>query len=84
MHLSMLSPEGGGGGVCPKGGDFDRTTYSQGGEFDLATILDNEEGLEINLVPKDFSCPGSEGKALETRLSENNSAILKNTRKALK
>ena len=52
MHLSMLSPGGGGGRsghsrgfdceVCPQGGDFDRTRYPQGGEFDMTTILDNE------------------------------------------
>ena len=70
--------------LCPKGGDFDHTTYPQDGESDMATILDNEEGLEINLVPKAFPSPGSEGKALETRLPENKSAILKNTQKALK
>ena len=29
--------------VCPQGGDFGRTRYSQGGEFDMTTILDNEE-----------------------------------------
>ena len=50
----------------------------------MATILDNEEGLEINLVPKAFPSPGSAGKALGTRLPKNNSAILENTRKAFK
>ena len=57
MHPSMFSPRGGGSGhprgfdceVCPQGGDFDRTRYLQGGEFDTTTILDDEEGLEINL-----------------------------------
>ena len=29
--------------VCPQLGDFDRTRYPQGGEFDMTTILDNEE-----------------------------------------
>ena len=54
MHLSMLSSKGGGGGegkVCPEGGDFDHTRYSQGGEFDMATILGNEEGFESTLFP---------------------------------
>ena len=50
----------------------------------MATILDNEEGLEINLVPKAFPSPSSEGKALGTRLPENNFAILENTQKAFK
>ena len=45
MHLSMLSPREGG---------FDCEVCPQGGEFDMATILDNKEGLEINLVPKAF------------------------------
>ena len=95
MHLSMLSParrKGGGGGgagyprgfdceVCSQGGDSDRMTYPQGGEFDMATILDNEV-LEINLVPKVFTPSSSERKVLETRLPENNSAILENTQKA--
>ena len=59
MHLSMLFPKGGGGGlgypqgfdydVHPQGGDFDRTRYPRGEEFDMTTILNNEEGLEINL-----------------------------------
>ena len=59
MHLSMLSPGGGGGEldypqgfyreVSPQGGNFDRTRYPQGGEFYMTTILDNEEVLEINL-----------------------------------
>ena len=31
----------------------------------MATILDNEEGLEINLVPKAFPSLGSGEKALE-------------------
>ena len=68
--------------VPTQGGDFNRSTYSQGREFDMATILDNEEGLEINLVPKAFPSPSSEGKALGTRLLGNNSAILKNTQNA--
>ena len=50
----------------------------------MATILDNEEGLEINLVPKAFPSPGNEEKALGTRLPKSNSAILENTRKAFK
>ena len=70
--------------VCPQGGDFDRTAYPQGGRFNMATILDNEEGLEINLVPKAFPSPGSAGKALGTRLPKNNFTILENTRKAFK
>ena len=57
MHLSMLSPGWGESGyprgfdceVCSQGGDFDHTRYPQSGEFDVTTILDNEEGLEINL-----------------------------------
>ena len=63
---------------------MDRATYFQGGEFDMATILDNEEGLEINLVPKAFPSLGSREKALRTRLPKNNSAILENTQKAFK
>ena len=55
----------------PRVGDFDHMTYPQGGEIDMATILDNEEGLEINLVPKAFPSPSSEGKALGMRLPEN-------------
>ena len=56
MHLSMINPGGGGGigyprgsdcEVCPRGGDFDHIRYPQGGEFDMSTILNNEEGLEI-------------------------------------
>ena len=51
MHLSMLSPRGRRSGnprgfdceVCPQGGDFDRARYPQCGEFDMTTILDNEE-----------------------------------------
>ena len=37
--------------VCPQGRDFyfDCTRYLQGGEFEMTTILDNEEDLEINL-----------------------------------
>ena len=50
----------------------------------MATILDNEEGLEINLVPKAFPSLGSREKALRTRLPKNNSAILENTQKAFK
>ena len=50
----------------------------------MATILDNEKGLEINLVPKAFPSPGSGEKALGTRLPKINSAILENTRKAFK
>ena len=42
------------------------------GNFDMAIILDNGEGLEINLVPKAFLSPGSAGKALGTRLPKNN------------
>ena len=45
----------------------------------MATILDNEEGLEINLVPKAFPSPSSEGKSLGTGLPENNSAMLEDT-----
>ena len=59
MHLSMLSPREGG---------FDCEVCPQGGEFDMATILDNEEGLEIYLVSKAFPSPGSGEKALGTRL----------------
>ena len=72
MHLSMLSPRKGGGG-----GGFDCEVCPQGGEFDMAAILDNNEGLEINLVPKAFPFPGSGEKA-------HNSAILENTQKAFK
>ena len=63
IDLSMLNPPPGGGGgggsgyprgfdceVCRQGGDFDRTTYPQRGEFDMATILDNEEGFEIKVM----------------------------------
>ena len=53
----------------------------RGGGFDMATILDNEEGLEITLVSKAFPSPSYEGKTLGTRLPENNSAILENTQK---
>ena len=58
MHLSNVKSQQAGGSsnlrgfdceVCPQGGDFDRTRYPQDGEFDMITILDNEEGLEINL-----------------------------------
>ena len=60
MHLSILSSGGGGGGetgypqgydceVCPQGRDFDCIRYPQGGKFAMTTILDNEEGIEINL-----------------------------------
>ena len=53
----MLSPSGGGLGYpqgfecegCPQGWDFDHTRYPQGGKFDMTTILDSKEGLEINL-----------------------------------
>ena len=48
----------------------------------MVTILDNEEGLEINLVPKAFHSPSSEGKALGTRLPEKNSAILGKRRRS--
>ena len=81
MHLSMLSPRGWESGY-PQG--FDCEVCPQGGEFDMATILDNEEGVEINLVPKAFPAPGSAGKALGTRLPKNKSAILENTRNAFK
>ena len=70
--------------VCPQGGDFDHTTYPKGGEFDMVTILDNEEGLEINLASKAFPSPDSEGNALGKRLPENNSAILENAKKTFK
>ena len=50
----------------------------------MATILDNKEGLEINLVPKAFPSPGSGEKALGTRLLKNNSAILENSQRAFK
>ena len=53
-------------------------TYPQGREFDMATILDNEEGLEINLVPRAFPSPSNEGKALGTRFLGNNSSMLDN------
>ena len=43
--------------LCPKGGDFDRTTYPQDGEFDMATILDNEEGLKNQSCSQGFSLP---------------------------
>ena len=72
MHLSMLSP---------RVRVFDRMTYPQGGEFDMATIFDNEEGLEINLVPRASPSPSNEGKALGTRFLGNNSAVLDNTKK---
>ena len=62
MHavpVNVKPPGGWGGGsgcprgfdceVCPQRGDFDRRKYPQGGEFDMTTILDNEESLEINL-----------------------------------
>ena len=49
------------------------------GNFDMATILDNEKGLKINLVPKAFPSPSSEGKALGTRLPKNKSANLEIT-----
>ena len=54
IHLSILRPGGGGGAgypqgfdceVCPQRVDFDHTRYPQGGESDMTTILDNEEGL---------------------------------------
>ena len=50
----------------------------------MATILDNEKGLEINLAPKTFPSPVSGEKALGTRLPKNNSAVLENTQKAFK
>ena len=46
--------------VCPQGWDFGHIRYPQGGEFDKTTILDNEEGLEINLLPRTFPSPSSE------------------------
>ena len=37
MHLSMKSPEGGGGSVNPR--EFDRDAYPQGGDFDLTSCI---------------------------------------------
>ena len=55
MHLSMLSPRVGGGGATPGklsfplGRDFD-TWSQQGREFDVATILEDRENLEMSHV----------------------------------
>ena len=58
MHLSMLSLGwGGGGSGYPRGFDCEVPRVGilivqdipQGGEFNMTTILENEEGLEMNL-----------------------------------
>ena len=56
MHLSMLRPREGGlwlWGLSP-GWGFWSCDIFPGWEFDMATILDNEEGLEIYLLSKAF------------------------------
>ena len=90
--FSLLSPRGWGGwGGGANHGPLTARSVPRVGilivrhiprKINMATIFDNEEGLEINLVPKAFPSPGSAGKALGTRLPKNNSAILENTRKA--
>ena len=63
MHLSMLSPRVGGGGVylweidsesLPLGRDFDTYALPHGREFDMSAILEHGENLEMSYPQPPF------------------------------